>query len=536
MPSNSDSISESHASDRRSNQSKSIWMATSKIDARQQLTDNMDADVCVVGAGIAGLTVAYLLGREGKKVVVLDDGEIGSGETGRTTAHLTNALDDRYSEIERLHGVDGARLTAESHTAAISRIEEIVKTEKIQCDFERLDGYLFLRPGDSADILDRELEAVHRAGLLEVALTERAPLDFNTGPCLKFPRQGQFHPLKYLTGLSRAIESNGGRIFTFTHAETIEGGDSAHVGTKDGYVMSARDLVVATNTPVNDLVAIHTKQAAYRTYVIGVRVPRNAVTKALYWDTGDPYHYVRLDEIQSATRQTKSVLIVGGEDHKTGQPDTTDSYQRLEAWTRERFPFAGEVEFCWSGQVMETIDGLAFIGRNPLDHSNVYIITGDSGMGMTHCTIGGILITDLIMGRENGWADLYDPSRKTLKAAPDFARENLNVIAQYADKLTGGDVDGADQIARGAGGIIRRGLAKVAAYRDEQGILHERSAACTHLGCVVDWNPAEKSWDCPCHGSRFDPFGRVLNGPAINDLERAPQAEPTERSRGEAAK
>ena len=537
MPSEKDSISETQRTDRGTNQSRSIWMATSKIDARQQLDENIDADVCVVGAGIAGLTVAYLLGREGKKVAVLDDGEIGSGETGRTTAHLTNALDDRYSEIERLHGIDGARLTAESHTSAISRIEDIVKTEKIQCDFERLDGYLFLRPGDSADMLDLELEAAHRAGLLEVVLTERAPLDFNTGRCLKFPRQGQFHPLEYLIGLSRAIERDGGKIFTFTHAETIEGGGAANVATKDGYVVTARDLVVATNTPVNDLVAIHTKQAAYRTYVIGVRVPQGAVTKALYWDTGQPYHYVRLDEVLSENDRTSSpVLIVGGEDHKTGQQDTTDAHQRLEEWTRERFPFAGEVEFRWSGQVMETIDGLAFIGRNPLDHSNVFIITGDSGMGMTHCTIGGILITDLIMGRENAWADLYDPSRKTLKAAPDFARENLNVIAQYADKLTGGDVDSVDQIARGAGAVVRRGLSKIAAYRDEQGILHERSAVCTHLGCVVDWNPGERSWDCPCHGSRFDPYGRVLNGPAISDLERTPQVESKERSRGEAAK
>ncbi|HZM88846.1 MAG TPA: FAD-dependent oxidoreductase, partial [Blastocatellia bacterium] len=204
--------------------STSIWMATSDLGTQSQLRKDEHADVCVVGAGIAGMTTAYLLAREGKRVVVLDDGPIGGGETGRTTAHLSNALDNRYFEIERLHGSDGLRLTAESHTAAISRIEAIVTEEKIDCDFERLDGYLFVPHGEPLDILDEELGAAHRAGLSEVTLVERAPLDFNTQRCLRFPRQGQFHPLKYLAGLFRAIERSGGRVFTFTHADKIEGG------------------------------------------------------------------------------------------------------------------------------------------------------------------------------------------------------------------------------------------------------------------------------------------------------------------------
>jgi glycine/D-amino acid oxidase-like deaminating enzyme/nitrite reductase/ring-hydroxylating ferredoxin subunit len=513
----------------------SIWMATSEAAPQRVLTSDVDAGVCIVGAGIAGMTTAYLLAREGKSVVVLDDGPVGGGETGRTTAHLTNALDDRYSEIERLHGPDGARLTAESHTTAISRIEAIVNAEKIECDYERVDGYLFVPPGEPLDELERELDAAHRAGLSDVTLVERAPLDFSTGPCLKFPRQGQFHPLKYLYGLARAIERDGSLIFTRAHAETIEGGPDAHVATKDGHTVTARDIVVATNTPVNDLVSVHTKQAAYRTYVIGIQIPRGSLTKALYWDTDRPYHYLRLNSAPSADKDKAfELLIVGGEDHKTGQADhTTDRYERLERWTRERFPGASEVEFRWSGQVMETVDGLAFIGRNPNDHPNVYIITGDSGMGMTHCTIGGMILRDLIMGRENAWADLYDPSRKRISAASRFLRENLNVMAQYADKLTAGEVEGAEEVAGGSGSVVRRGLTKVAVYRDEQGNLHEYSAICPHLGCVVSWNSAEKSWDCPCHGSRFDPFGRVINGPAISGLAQVdePQAEDQSRTR-----
>jgi len=493
----------------------SIWMATVDIPSRPTLNEDMAADVCVIGAGIAGLTTAYLLADEGRSVVVLDDGAIAGGETSRTTAHLVNALDDRYFEIERLHGEKGARLGAESHTAAIDRIEAIVAKEKIACDFERLDGYLFVPPGDSTDVLDKELEAVHRAGLKNVECIRRAPLEgFNTGPCLRFPRQAQFHPLKYLDALAQAIEAKGGRIFNKTHAEEFKDGSPVQVKTGRGPVVSAGAIVVATNTPVNDLVAIHTKQAAYRTYVIGLRVPKGLVAKALYWDTPDPYHYVRLQEVPGY-----EVLIVGGEDHKTGQADDADErFARLEAWTRERFPAAGAMEFHWSGQIIEPIDSLAFIGRNPGD-KNIYVATGDSGNGMTHGTIAGILLTDLILGRENEWETLYDPSRISLRAAPEFARENLNFLAQYSDYATPGDLDQVQEIPAGTGALVRQELKKLAVYRDSDGSLHKCSAVCPHLACIVAWNDAEKTWDCPCHGSRFDPYGKVLNGPANADLQ-----------------
>jgi glycine/D-amino acid oxidase-like deaminating enzyme/nitrite reductase/ring-hydroxylating ferredoxin subunit len=457
----------------------------------------------------------------------LDDGAVGGGQTRRTTAHLSNALDDRYCEIERLHGSEGAKLAAGSHTAAIDRIESIVDVEQIACDFVRLDGYLFVPPGESAELLDRELAAAHRAGLGGVERLPRAPLEcFDTGPCLRFPRQAQFHPLRYLTAVARAIELAGGRIFTATHAETIKGGTQARIKTSSGRIVTADAVVVATNSPVNDLMAIHTKQAAYMSYAIGAIVRRGAVAAALYWDTLDPYHYVRIQRLspeagmtEASASESQDVLIVGGEDHKTGQaPAHSDPYARLEAWTRERFPMIREVAFRWSGQVMETIDGLAFIGRNPLDHPNVFIVTGDSGMGMTHGTIAGILLTDLILGRENPWTTLYDPSRKTLGALARFAKENLNVARQYGDWLTSGDVDSPAEITPGAGAVIRHGLTKIAVYRDEQGACHERSAVCTHLGGIVRWNDAEKTWDCPCHGSRFDRLGGVLSGPANRDL------------------
>lgn len=498
----------------------SAWAATAKLPELSPLSTDLAADVCVVGAGISGLTTAYLLAREGRSVVVLDDGPIAGGETSRTTAHLSNALDDRYQRLERIHGVEEIRIAAESHTAAIDRIESIVREEGISCDFERLDGYLF-NPGDgSQEDLQKELEAARRAGLTETELISRAPLDsFDTGPCLRFPRQGQFHPLRYLAGVVTAILRDGGRIFTATHAEKIEAGSPVRVVSRAGPVVSAAAAVVATNSPVHTLVALHTKQAAYRSYVVAGSVPRSSVRKALYWDTESPYHYVRLQT--SPERDGNDLLIVGGEDHKTGQEEEPEKrWQRLREWARERFPAFKEVSFRWSGQVMETVDGLAFIGKSP-GEENIYVATGDSGMGMTHGTIAGILLTDLLLERENPWSRLYDPSRVSLRAAGEFAMENLNVAAQYVDHVTSGDTDSVDDLRRGSGAVVRRGLKKIAAYRDENGTLHERSAVCTHLGCVVAWNPAEKSWDCPCHGSRFDPEGRVLNGPAIRDLPNA---------------
>jgi nitrite reductase/ring-hydroxylating ferredoxin subunit len=269
---------------------------------------------------------------------------------------------------------------------------------------------------------------------------------------------------------------------------------------------------------VNDLIAIHTKQSAYQTYVIGARIPSGSVTRALYWDTPDPYHYIRIETVGQGAG-VYDVLIVGGEDHKTGQEDDANKrFGALERWTRHRFPMVEEIVYRWSGEVLEPVDGLAFIGPNPLDEKNVFIATGDSGNGMTHGTIAGILLTDLIVGRKNPWEEIYKPSRIPLKALPQFAKENLNVAMQYTDLLVAGDVSSIDEIKPGAGAVLSRGLSKVAVYRDPQGKTHELSAVCRHLGCIVNWNTSENTWDCPCHGSRYDALGKVIQGPANRDL------------------
>jgi glycine/D-amino acid oxidase-like deaminating enzyme/nitrite reductase/ring-hydroxylating ferredoxin subunit len=489
------------------------------------LDHSIGGEVCIVGAGIAGLSTAYELARAGRTVVVLDDGPVGGGMTLRTTAHLTNAIDDRYVEIERLHGREGARLVASSHTAAIDRIEAIARDEGIDCEFERLDGYLFAAPETSPKLLTRELAAARRAGVAGVEEVPRAPLwSFETGKCLRFPRQAQFHPAKYLAGLAAAVERHGGRIFCGTHAVDVEGGNVARVATASGHTVAASAVVIATNTPINDLVAVHTKQAPYSTYVIALRAPLRSVMTALYWDTADPYHYVRL---HAAAGDPDALLLVGGEDHKSGQAqDGPLRLQRLEEWARQRFPMAGDVELGWSGQVMEPADGVAFIGRNPGDADNVFIATGDSGMGMTHGAIAGILLTDLIMRGASPWQALFEPSRKMFRAPIEYAKQNFNVAAQYVeDYLSGGDVPSADDLASGQGAVLRRGVTKIAAYRDDGGTLHECSAVCPHLGCIVHFDEIEKTWDCPCHGSRFDRYGRVIVGPANRDLDPVSEEE-----------
>lgn len=496
----------------------SVWMHTRVPGYKQELPASCEADVCVIGAGIAGLTTAYLLGLEGRRVVVVDDGPIAGGETSRTTAHLASAQDDRFTFLLRYHGAAGIKLIAESHAAAIDRIESICSRESIDCDFRRVDGYLFNPPGGSAKFLEEERKAAQRAGLADVELVPRAPLpSFDTGPALRFPRQGQFDPLRYVRGLAAAIDKQGGHLYTGVRAVKIESGSPACVVTASGQRITAKAVVVATNAPINSLVSLPLKQAAYRSYVVGFAVPKGAIQLGLYWDTEDPYHYVRLVEESGAN----DLLIVGGEDHKTGQDEQTEPhlrFERLEKWTRERFPMAGELTQKWSGQVMEPVDGVGFIGRSPGHDANVYIITGDSGQGMTHTTLGAVLVTDLIGGRPNPWETLYDPSRNVVRAAGEFLRENANVAAQYLDWLGKGDVASVDEIKPGTGAILRKGARLLAVYRDEVGVCHARSAACTHLGGVLSWNGLEKTWDCPCHGTRFSALGRVLNGPAKHDL------------------
>ena len=496
--------------------SRSVWGTSADAPNASPRASDRTAGVAVVGAGIAGLSTAYELARSGEKVTILDRGSIGGGMTARTTAHLASALDDYYHVLIAGHGIETARQVCRAQTDAIDRIETIVREERIDCDFRRLDGYLLRAPETEPEVLDKEYEAARQVGL-DVVWAEAAPVpSAPTGRCLRFLNQARFHPLKYLNGLVRCLERHGAELYSGTIVNDVaeQEDGTVLVHTASGRVVRARACVVATNSPFHE-VQVHFKQAPYRTYAVAGRVPRGSVEDALFWDTLDPYHYVRL---QPSEDGASDWLISGGEDHKTGEADDMEArFERLEAWTRALFPSFGHVEHRWSGQVLEPVDYAAFIGRST-DSRNVYFATGDSGQGMTNGVAASLIISELIQGREVVYAPAHDPHRAVRSGVKEFIVENLDAVGKLVERVTPADVSDPEEIKLGEGAIVRQGLEKLAMYRDESGVLHTRSAECTHAGCIVRWNPFEQCWDCPCHGSHFAPDGTALNGPAVEPL------------------
>ena len=509
--------------------SVSVWMAEPAIEA-PPLTSDVEADVAVVGAGIAGLSTAYELARLGRSVVVIDRGRIGRGMTARTTAHLASELDDYYHTLIDVRGEDEARRYHQSQVAAINRIEAICRDEAIDCQFRRLDGYLIPSEEGGGDVLEKEFQACNALDV-EVAWSEGAPMPgLDSGRCLRFPDQGRFHPTRYLAGLARAIQAHGGRLFAETaYVDHREEQGGVILETEAGSRISAGAAVFATNSPVNDRVELHTKQTPMRTYAIAGRVPRGSVPDALVWDTLEAYHYVRIQELS----EREDWLIVGGEDHRSGEASDMDRrIGALAEWARRRYPALGQIELSWSGQVLEPIDFMPFSGRNPGD-ANVYVHTGDSGQGITNGVAGALTIAPLIVGEDSRFADLLDPGRKSTAAESlkEFTSGVVGAVKNLAehvlpgtaapDEPAQGEIASTDQLASGEGGILREGDKAIAVFRDADGQVIRRSAACTHMGCVVHWNPFEKCWDCPCHGSQFAPDGAVLNGPAVRPLAEA---------------
>jgi glycine/D-amino acid oxidase-like deaminating enzyme/nitrite reductase/ring-hydroxylating ferredoxin subunit len=482
----------------------------------RRLREDITCDVCVVGAGIAGLSVAYRLIQEGMSVAVLEaKPEAGAGETAATSAHLSSVIDDRFARVKSTRGLDAARSAYLSHAAAVDRIERTVREEKFACGFERVDGFLF--PGDETgeQVLQKEADVCREANIPVTWVDSLPWKGVKIGPALRFPNQAAFQPREYLAGLGAAVPAKGGTIFTDTRVDRVTGGNRPSVRTAEGHTVSARSVVLATNTPINSGVGINVRIASYTTYVVAAPVSSGRHSPGLFWDTSDPYHYVRF---HTDTRG-ESFVLVGGEDHRTGQKhDQVERWQRLEEWTRDRFALAGPVRYRWDGQVYETLDGLAFIGQDPGEGENVYLATGDSGMGLTHGTIAGELLTDLILRRPNPWAPLYDPSRLPIATAGTVIQEALSSAVPYLDWLPGEGPDPAE-LGPGEGTVVQRGLKKVAVCRTESGDLCAMRATCPHYGGVVRWNAADQTWDCPLHGSRFRTDGRVIHGPATTDLK-----------------
>lgn len=500
-----------------SSPTESLWRATHQVGGFPPLPGSLDTDVAVVGGGITGLTAAALLIRAGRRVVLLERDTVGSGETGRTTSHLTEAVDARYQALIRDFGEEGARLVAASSRDAIDWMEAVVREAPIDCGFERLPGYLYTERRKDIEWLANELDAAVRAGC-PVAWTEEVPLPFPTHGAVRWDNQAQLHATAYLDGLLKYAVTLGAQVFESTRVVGVEDGQPCVVETDRGRVR-ARQVFVAANVPVNNRVVLHTKIAAYRSYAIASEYSLAAV-HGLFWDTDTPYHYTRTQRIDGRT-----FLLAGGEDHRTGEKTDTDaSYQRLQEYARKRFGVVAPA-YRWSGQIIEPVDGLPFIGRNS-GSQNVFVATGYAGNGMTFGTLAGMIVADLMQDRPNPYAALYDATRvKPLSAAYDYVVENVAFpVHLLTDRLTSLDVEQrpVQALRPGEGGIFDADEGKIAVCRDPQGVIHACSAVCTHLGCDVAWNRAEQTWDCPCHGSRFSPDGSVINGPAVSDLRKIP--------------
>lgn len=500
-----------------SSSTESLWRATHQLGGFPPLPGSLDADVAIVGGGISGLTAASILARAGRRVILLERDTVASGETGNTTSHLTEAVDARYKTLIRDFGEDGARLVAASSRDAIDWMEAIVREAPIDCGFERLPGYLYTERKTDVEGLADELDAARRAGCA-VAWTDHVPLPFPTHGAVRWDHQGQLHATAYLDGLVKHAVTQGLQVFENTRVVGVDEGEPCRVETDRGVVRAAQ-VFVAASVPVNNRVLLHTKIAAYRSYVVADEYAP-AVVNGLFWDTDDPYHYIRTQRVNGHT-----YLIVGGEDHRTGEKTDTDAcYQHLHEYARERLGMM-QPSYRWSGQIIEPVDGLPFIGLNA-GSQHVYVATGYAGNGMTFGTLAGMIVGDLIQRRQNPYAALYDATRvKPLSAAYDYVAENVPFpVHLVTDRLTSLNVEDrpVQALRPGEGGIFNSDEGKIAVCRDGHGVVHACSAVCTHLGCDVAWNNAEQTWDCPCHGSRFSADGTVINGPAVSDLRKIP--------------
>lgn len=498
--------------------SRSAWMDIDLAPGSRAIASDARVDVAIVGAGIAGLSIAYELSQKGLSVLVLDRGPIAGGMTSRTTAHLAPICDDSLSELLSMRGLEEAKGFQASQSAAVDRIESIVERHAIDCEFRRLDGILFLDPTSEESVLDDEVDAAKDIGV-DVERGSGLPLQsLHETPYLRYSNQATFHPLKYLRGVCAEIVAKGGKLHPHsTVEEIVEAEEGVTLRVAGGFKVLSKQVVVATNAPINARFAYHTKQAPYRTYAMAFEVKHGLVDDALYWDTRDPYHYVRLTSGPSG----KDLLIVGGEDHKTGEADNADErFGALASWIRTLVPEIGRETHRWSGQVLDTLDFGAYIGLDE-DSKRVFVTTGDSGQGITHGVVASLIIPAMIAGDGSEYEAVYAPSRVAAKAVTTFVTENLTAVANLAEYAMPGDVASVDELKPGEGAIVRDGLSKIAAFRDENGKLFRLSAACTHLGCQLIWNSFEKCWDCPCHGSHFAPDGHVLNAPAVQALPPA---------------
>ncbi|MGC4071288.1 MAG: FAD-dependent oxidoreductase [Nibricoccus sp.] len=498
----------------------SHWISSGSLPRYPRLGKDLTVDVVIVGGGITGITAAHLCKNAGISFVLIERDRLARMDTGHTTAHLTAVSDLRLSKATKTFGAETARAVWDAGSAGIDHIVANIRANNIACDFRWMPGWLHAPNGDpTTTIVDELLGEATAAKSLDIAADFTPNTPIFQGPGVKFLHQAMFHPRKYIAGLVRDFGGKNTHVFEQTAVEEITGKPlSVKAG---GFTVHCKHVIIATHTPLQgksgtlSALLFQTKLALYTSYALSAQLPPQGA-EGLFWDTNDPYHYLRLEH-----RRGHDLAIFGGEDHKTGQnPDTTESYRRLEERFRAIFPEA-KITRRWSGQVVETNDGLPFIGSTAVDQ---FVATGFSGNGMTFGTVGAMMALDAITGRKNPWTGLFNVHRKNIVGgALHYLNENKD-YPYYAlrDRLSSAKDSSLSSLQRSEGKIITLNGRKVAAYCDHNGRITLYSPVCTHLKGIVHWNSAEHTWDCPCHGARFRATGEIIAGPAETDLEKIP--------------
>ena len=492
----------------------SLWVGTTQPTRFHELHSDTQADVAVIGAGIAGLTAAALLKEQGRRVVLVEAGRVASGVTGYTTAKLTVLHGLIFADLVEAFGEEGAGKYANANLAGMATVADLAVRHGIECDLERRPAYTYTTDPAMVDKITAEVAAAQRLGLVAEFTTD-TDLPYPVEAAIRVEDQAQFHPRKYCIGLARAVDGGGSFVFERTRALSIdEQGDRCTVETDHGTI-TAGHVIQATHLPFSDQGGFFARTHPVRSYALSARLD-GPVPQGMYLSVDTPSRSVR-----SARMDGEEVVILGGESHKVGQdPDTRERYAALEAWARDAFPIRG-IDYRWSAQDYVPVDHVPFVGPVSPGSDRVLVATGFKKWGMSNGSAAGVMLADRIAGRENPYADFFDTNRlNPRQSVKELVKENANVVKRFIGDRLRTETRSVADLAPGEAAVLVEGTERVAAYRDEAGIVHAVSPVCTHMGCTVTWNTAETTWDCPCHGSRFTCDGAVIQGPAVKDLER----------------
>lgn len=498
--------------------SEPFWLATSPETDFRPFSGDLTVDVAVIGGGITGLTAAALLKAGGRDVAVIEARRVGRQATGRSTAKVTSQHGIFYTQLFKSRGRGGARIYAAANQSAVECVADFVQNFEIDCDFERKSAYVFTRSDDQVRLIENEAE-IARSIDLPADVVRDAPLPFPIKAALRFTNQVQIHPCKYLVGLARQIDGEGSHVFEATRVSRVETGSLLCVVTDHGLI-SARNVIVATHLPITGQGLFFAKAYPYSEPVLAAPIERASAPDGMFISADTPHLSVICTE-----NDGRPYLIAAGGHHKPGQPaEAKQALADLEENARTLFDLP-DIERRWTNQDYWPMDLVPFVGSPASGDKHLHIATGFRAWGLSNGTAAGMILADTVAGKTNPWAKLFDAARlKPVASAPMFLKENTRVAGRLARGYLKRRSSSPRKLERGDAGIFKMHGERIAVYCDDAGSLHLVSAVCTHMGCVVGWNPTERTWDCPCHGSRFAIDGAVIEGPAVSPL--APSRSP----------